>query len=263
MEKIQLSKEILNKLRCSVCDEYLSYGPISILANKGSVCGRCPYLVLDKNKPVLKNDIYEVLAKSLVLFPCRYHSLGCKSVLDMDNIPKHEDSCRFKPFFCPVMPLGHCAWQGQPQDIGNHFSDHHKELLLRTNNFEVDINNNYNSNMLMIHGRTFVLHKEFNNGTFSVGIYQINNYDDKQFEYYVEFTTKMREGQKKFISNEQKVCWFKHEKDLYNDCFKFNVRKFLETEFSQQITCAIIIADCGLQQNNKKLKLEQDESICI
>lgn len=106
MERFELPENLLNTLKCELCNEYLSYCPITLHADTGSVCGRCPTLEAERDITPLRECNYEKLARNLLLFPCRYRPQGCQEILAMDEVPMHEDMCSFKPFFCPILPLG-------------------------------------------------------------------------------------------------------------------------------------------------------------
>lgn len=244
MEKIQLPENLMNELKCNLCGEYLSYAPITMHADSGSVCGRCPALEAERNITPLRESNYEKIAKQLLLFPCRYHLQGCEGIFSMQEIPSHEEVCSSKPFFCPVMPLGCCAWQGAPTESHMHFITDHQDLLLQTNVFELDILNAYSTNMLMAQlDCLFLVHKEYSgdNGMFYCGIYQITNYEVTKFEYVLEF--KSGDGQKKFQVGGKRVPMFKND-ILKDDGFKVNVPIIRDTLNSPvMITCSISLTE--------------------
>lgn len=244
MEKFELPENIMKDLKCNLCSEYLSYAPITLHADTGSVCGRCPMLEAERNIVPLRESNYEKIAKNLLLFPCRYHLQGCEGLFSMDQIPVHENVCSLKPFFCPVIPLGSCPWQGSVLESHMHFIAEHDDLLLESNVFELDLINTYSVNMIMCQYDTFfLLHKEFNEdtGMFYCGIYQLNKCETASFDYLLQFQS--GDGQKKFQVGERIVPIFKNDISK-DDGFKINVPVIRESLNSpMMITCTLQISE--------------------
>lgn len=244
MEKIQLPENVMKELKCNLCGEFLSYAPITLHAVTGSVCGRCPPLEAERDIDPLRESNYEKIAKHLLLFPCRYHLQGCEGIFSMDDIPIHEEACSHRPFFCPVMPLGCCAWQGSPAESHMHFMTDHQDFLLQTNVFELDIINRYATNMLMSQfDCLFLVHKEYNSsdGTFYCGIYQITNYEIKNYDYVLGF--KSGDGQRKFQVGAKPVPRFKNDISK-QDGFKINGPVIRDSLSSPMIiTCTLQLTE--------------------
>lgn len=156
MSKLPIANEVLEKLRCSLCKEYLSQLPIYIYpGQEGTACGRCP--VLSEQNPI-RDITYEVVAQYLC-FPCRYKPYGCLDNILSVNMESHEASCTFKQYFCPFIPLASCAWQGPSNELFSHYEEHHKILALQTPVFEVDLINMYEDNYMLLHNNdTFLIH---------------------------------------------------------------------------------------------------------
>ncbi|XP_022901805.1 uncharacterized protein [Onthophagus taurus] len=87
----QLPDNILNDLRCSKCQQFLSCGPITILATTGaSWCGRC----YTKDSDNFRATAYEAVA-AYFLFRCKNWKKHCAYLLNWDEILDHEDTCTF------------------------------------------------------------------------------------------------------------------------------------------------------------------------
>lgn len=152
-----LPDSALQKLRCSLCADYLSHFPVHTFSQIGSVCGRCP--VLHEENPV-HNEVYEVIAKN-ISFPCRYSGLGCLELLVPRDIVIHEDSCPFRQYFCPFMPSGCCPWQGPSNELIEHFQEKHRVFILEEKLFEIDFTSRYSENYLLVEGQNiFIVHKK-------------------------------------------------------------------------------------------------------
>ncbi|KAK4881487.1 hypothetical protein RN001_004806 [Aquatica leii] len=146
MCRTRLSPEVLKKLKCYLCGEYLSLMPIYIYPYQNSVaCGRCP-IILEEN-PV-RNVTIETLA-SCLFFPCRYKSSGCLKNVAVAEMKSHENCCAYKQYFCPVTPLGSCQWQGNLNELIDHYGERHKNLVLKEARFIMDLLNTYEKNYLL------------------------------------------------------------------------------------------------------------------
>lgn len=149
----------LQKLRCCLCNNYLSHFPVFICKNIGLMCGRCPVLA---EEDLVHNEAYEMLAKSF-LFPCQYSSFGCAELNLPDGIPDHEETCTFRQYFCPMMPSGCCPWQGPSLEIFEHFerTASHGRYILREGNFEIDFTATYSENyIIQVEQHLFVVHTQ-------------------------------------------------------------------------------------------------------
>lgn len=147
----------LQRLRCALCYEYLSQFPVHVCKEIGSVCGRCPVL-LDENP--IRNEAYEIIAGALS-FPCRFSNFGCLELLTPKELMEHEETCRYRQYFCPFMPSGCCPWQGPSSELLEHFQDEHRIFILEENLFEIDFTTKYSENYLLCDNQNlFVLHKK-------------------------------------------------------------------------------------------------------
>jgi E3 ubiquitin-protein ligase SIAH1 len=137
--------EALNKVKCGVCNKYLSYFPIHIDKDKTAVCGRCSELLTD-DKYYVRDGPYETMAQFLK-FPCIYNSEGCLENLTPIDIPNHEKNCPYRIISCPL----DCMWQSTVNELQDHFEQLHANSILRTGEFEMDFLSSYETYSLLIY----------------------------------------------------------------------------------------------------------------
>lgn len=82
---------VLDNLRCVNCKQWLSYGPIRLLPNGGSICGRCVYV---GPKDQYRHFAFEALA-CYFKFPCKYWENYCKELIPFKKVPEHEEKCDY------------------------------------------------------------------------------------------------------------------------------------------------------------------------
>lgn len=143
--RLVLPKLITDKLKCDLCQGYLSVAPISSYEGKFA-CGRC-------NPGWPCNTIYEELAQ-LMVFPCSY----CEEQLPWSLIDKHESQCRQNIILCPskykqsfqlsripqssigeyhrecqnrniACPFDFCNANYEVKNISKHFGEFHKDYI--------------------------------------------------------------------------------------------------------------------------------------
>lgn len=139
----ELTKEVLEILKCVECGNYLSCSPIILLQDGTNVCGNCYSIKEDQNNCLgVRNLIYENAAKH-ALFPCAYKKEGCRKVLPLDEITQHELGCRLRIYLCPTTSIpteNDCTWTGQLYELKKHYEKHHSQLLLDANPFQIHLN---------------------------------------------------------------------------------------------------------------------------
>lgn len=88
--------DILQKLKCSLCEGYLNISPIMVKSDKSQICGKCfKILPLEEKMKCVRQVGYETLAEML-LFPCRYNLQGCQSEFPLNEADNHELECPFR-----------------------------------------------------------------------------------------------------------------------------------------------------------------------
>ncbi|KAK4881486.1 hypothetical protein RN001_004805 [Aquatica leii] len=186
MWKFPVPDQVLDKLRCSLCKEYLSQLPVYIYpGQEGIACGRCP--VLTEQNPI-RDVTYETLA-SYLHFPCRFRAYGCLENVLLSRMGAHEESCTYKQYYCPFIPLASCPWQGPSSELFSHYEEHHSELALYEPTFEVDLINMYENNYILRKDtETFIIHAkcDSNENRFWCSLRYIGDKNiAKQFAYQV------------------------------------------------------------------------------
>lgn len=123
-----LPPETLEKLKCVICEGYLSISPISS-TDTGYACGRC---IPD----VTGISIYEEICKTHV-FPCIYDKSGCKEVCRFGKeIQNHEETCIYRPLRCPKFQ---CQWIGHNSSIIKHFCLNHSKSKISKPKVEINL----------------------------------------------------------------------------------------------------------------------------
>lgn len=131
---------LVDKLRCSLCNNYLSYCPV-FLNEFGNICGRCC------NDGPTRNFAYEKLAYEF-MFPCRYRSNGCDEELTMPRIIDHEPICPVRTVCC-TLPA--CIWEGPMNSLIEHCRQDHAELIIeRDREFDINLGSSYEAYMFYI-----------------------------------------------------------------------------------------------------------------
>ncbi|KAG5900055.1 hypothetical protein JTB14_016029 [Gonioctena quinquepunctata] len=114
MNDYSLPEHVFEKLKCKLCDGYLSVSPIS--GSTGSyTCGRC-------DPSADTNELYEELARHLS-FPCSYES--CKIKISWNDVGNHEKICPHRTITCPVC---YCEAKLETRMVFSHFNTSHEEF---------------------------------------------------------------------------------------------------------------------------------------
>lgn len=150
-------QNILQTLKCSMCCNFLSIFPVHYYSNEEKMitCGRCP--VISELQPQ-RQVVYEMTAKHMK-FPCQYQSNGCVESLFPQMLEKHESVCNYRTYFCPMLPLGSCPWQGQSEELYEHYSVSHEHYTHNEFQMELDLVDDYSENYMFTYNTmTFVAH---------------------------------------------------------------------------------------------------------
>lgn len=98
----RIPQNILDNLRCSLCDGYLSVKPLMVKAEDQQICGRCFKLLPTEEKDKCVRQIgLETLAEVLI-FPCRYNTWGCDYSFSWCDDKDHEREC---PYGCELLSV--------------------------------------------------------------------------------------------------------------------------------------------------------------
>ncbi|XP_023012944.1 uncharacterized protein [Leptinotarsa decemlineata] len=95
---MELPQDVLETMRCGLCNNYLSVAPISTVTsdNKKHRCGRCTHIETRINN---RNILYEKIAQ-IAVFPCTFPS--CEEKLPWGRVEGHEKICEKRTLRCPV-----------------------------------------------------------------------------------------------------------------------------------------------------------------
>jgi E3 ubiquitin-protein ligase SIAH1 len=66
---------------------------------------------------------------SSIILPCKYSTFGCKVSLLYTQRRKHEGTCEFRPYSCPLKEFS-CNWEGSLKKVLPHLTEFHKILEL-------------------------------------------------------------------------------------------------------------------------------------
>ncbi|KAF2898098.1 hypothetical protein ILUMI_08078 [Ignelater luminosus] len=116
---------ILETLRCFKCQGYLSQGPLHVLNDENTICGRC-FESSTTNRPSGRIlNLENSLKNNKIKFPCKYQNDGCTEFIIFNS--DHEQYCLHQSVSCP-MP--NCEiWKGKIFDIYEHFNLDHQESI--------------------------------------------------------------------------------------------------------------------------------------
>lgn len=248
-------EEIALSLKCSLCNCYLSVGPIKTSTDGTKFqCGRCNFS--DPNITV-RSFSYEKLAKFLT-FPCIYEY--CQNKIPWDLVQQHELTCPYRTIQCPFTDCDVILCS----EVIDHFNIHHTSAVI--DNFIC-----YNLNMpsttymrLLVHEDTpFFCHITRDGKTFKTSVYSINNikyqrYQINLFTYCnLEVTKKQVSmlGEKIIPYNDKEHCikcymrncnmkLHKHamnRRSLYEMTTEFDVASICSILKSETIYCKIYI----------------------
>ncbi|XP_063916592.1 uncharacterized protein LOC135132433 [Zophobas morio] len=156
-----ISTGLDDKLKCSLCKNYLSHFPISIYSNNQNICGRCPI----PEGTVYHEEALETLCH-LLRFPCRYQSEGCSQQLYPKEVPQHEENCPFRIVKCVMTKPTPCSWSGNLPTLPSHLQADHAASFLKNGEFKVDVSRSEECDFLMqCEKKVVVCTKKFETGS--------------------------------------------------------------------------------------------------
>ncbi|KAF5284545.1 hypothetical protein FQA39_LY16995 [Lamprigera yunnana] len=135
-EKLFCIPEVaLQELLCGHCGRFLSSGPICVLPDGRSVCGRC-----------VKKNRCRVFALEAILkkccFPCNFYQNGCKKLLEFNKALLHEAICIYRLFTCPLLQYAECKWKGPTGQFIEHCLNTHCKYISENLVFKLDVDQN-------------------------------------------------------------------------------------------------------------------------
>lgn len=240
----------LENLKCHLCQNYLSYFPITLVNDK-SICGRC--LVDDAD--AVRVAPYEVLAE-LHYFPCRFNNEGCTTELRPTDVPNHEQICTFHFVKCLVSS---CTWEGTVGHVMQHYTENHSQILLRENqHFNIDLASSHEIEQILFHNNTFFMVSliiDAEERTLQCLISQHKEMvEKKDYSFYLTLKSEKISLMKEFNVGTQteKVCLNNFEKDTSTVAAFLTIEKTLSqlaemhiTELSEKILTTLKCTKCS------------------
>lgn len=130
---MQTPSEIVQNQLCSVCDKYLSVGPIKVYPNRQIKCGRCSK---DSDFGV-KSKLFLTIVKDM-LFPCINSLEGCNKMLTISETKQHETICTGSNYSCLICE----SFEGDVYMLSRHCEKIHKKERLDNIGFLVNLEKN-------------------------------------------------------------------------------------------------------------------------
>lgn len=125
-----ISGELIEKLLCDFCGQYLSSGPVLMDLRGQNMCGRCSNKTDMDLTEFHSNYVYEILA-NLVYFPCKNYGAGCMEKLKFSTTLEHEEVCSHNSYVCPLSKTHDCKWFGKLNELEAHYSRVHPDLIVK------------------------------------------------------------------------------------------------------------------------------------
>lgn len=124
------TNDLASLFECPVCYDYV-LPPILQCQSGHLVCSTCRSKLsccptCRGSLGNIRNLAMEKVA-STVMFPCRYVSSGCSSLLLHTHKAEHEETCECRPYQCPC-PGSSCKWQGGLDQVMTHLTMAHKSI---------------------------------------------------------------------------------------------------------------------------------------
>ncbi|KAG5872053.1 hypothetical protein JTB14_021845 [Gonioctena quinquepunctata] len=100
---IGIPEYLLDYIKCSQCESYLSCEPVYIQMNGRNICHRCVY-ANGVPPDSVRNISYEILS-NIIVFPCEYRNRGCPTRLKFgSDLWHHESQCSYNQMFRKAQP---------------------------------------------------------------------------------------------------------------------------------------------------------------
>ncbi|XP_066150682.1 uncharacterized protein [Euwallacea fornicatus] len=132
--------ESLRILECPVCFDYV-LPPIFQCLNGHSICFMCKPKLNDC--PLCRGQIGTTQNFALekvverMIYPCKYHKMGCYVALKSGEVRRHEGSCEYGPYDCPMEELENCRARYNKNEIISHMESVHNNYILKTDRVNI------------------------------------------------------------------------------------------------------------------------------
>lgn len=140
IKKPDVDWETLSEVECPVCLDYM-LPPIYQCLQGHSICSTCKTAV--PTCPLCRTEIRNTQNFSLekltarMIYPCKYHKAGCLMTVKSSDIRKHEDSCEYGPYDCPLSEIENCAEKSTKNNIISHVETNHETYILKSDKINV------------------------------------------------------------------------------------------------------------------------------
>ena len=107
-----------------ICED--CHGRLNVGDRGYAVCphGNCTYYEHEDNdEPVRARKSEEMVLNANIDFNCSNVRSGCTVVMEAEDLRKHEESCVYRPVYCPF-----CKRREIYEEIGNHLNQDHPEI---------------------------------------------------------------------------------------------------------------------------------------
>ncbi|KAG5870836.1 hypothetical protein JTB14_033009 [Gonioctena quinquepunctata] len=103
---LQIPQHIMENLRCSICEGYLSSKPLMVKPENQQVCGKCFRILPTEEKEKCVRQIGLEYISEIIQFPCRYNTQGCGHKLSWCDEKDHEVECPYRS----MTNIPHIGW---------------------------------------------------------------------------------------------------------------------------------------------------------
>nr|XP_023014609.1 uncharacterized protein LOC111504320 isoform X3 [Leptinotarsa decemlineata] len=268
-----LTEDIVKLLKCSLCNQYLSYPPVYIISEVDAKykCGRCTIYTRFKMRAVM----YENLAK-FMKFPCIYK--GCPLKIEWEEVREHERNCKYRTLIC-IAP--DCVEHVMYDKFAAHFKEKHIKFFQTNTMIRENVHTKTGMVVLEKEDKCYVVFFDNDVDRFRISVCSFGT-ADKQFE--MVFGSK--EKPHSIIVSEQNIVPFNEKvhcyKCLLGEC-KYNfhiyrnnrkgILKHVHTKIDREmikrtfggstVTCTVNVVDEKIEAEDELDELLMGKDVII
>ena len=185
-----LDQDLLKELECPVCMQYM-VPPIKLCTNGHNICSKCEERVTccptcRAEFSEIRNVALENIARSQK-YPCANWQSGCRELVSIEHIAKHQDVCVYGKFQCPFKLHKNCSWNGYRSDLHEHAQAAHGTEFFKLSSYCSPLFKDRIMNLLSCFGELFVHYKRIRDGRFYSAV-QLIGTNNQASKYKCEFT---------------------------------------------------------------------------
>ena len=190
-----LDEALLKDLECPVCMEYM-VPPIKLCANGHNICSKCRGRVTCC--PTCRSKFSEIRCLALEniarrqKYPCANRQIGCRELLSIEHIAKHQAVCEYGKIKCPIQIKWKCSWKGFKGNFKEHAKSAHPGCFFEGS----EVRSPQVSDIMVIlscFGELFVYYKRIQDGRL-YGAVQLIGTSSEASKYKCEFTLRAANG---------------------------------------------------------------------